>query len=130
MSRENDGLARGLFIGFLIGGIAGAVAALLYAPKSGKELRGDIRKKTDELSEEVGGYLRSAQSRTTEMINKGKNLSDEIVADAREKAGHIMDDAEKVLTNIRSRATTEQGKVKSAIKAGVDAYKTEKDRKV
>ncbi len=37
MSKENSGLAKGLFIGFLVGGIAGAVAALLYAPKSGKE---------------------------------------------------------------------------------------------
>lgn len=129
MSRDNDGLARGLFIGFLIGGIAGAVAALLYAPKSGKELRSDIRKKTDELSDEMTGYLRSAQSKTTEMINKGKDLSDEVVANAREKAGHLMDDAEKVLTDIRSRAASEQGRVKSAIQAGVDTYRSEKGRK-
>ena len=33
-----------------------------------------------------------------------------------------MDDAEKVLTDIRTRATSEQGKIKSALRAG-DAYK-------
>jgi len=128
MSRENNGLAKGLFIGFLVGGIAGAVTALLYAPKSGKELRGDIKRKTGELKDGVTDYIQSAGSRTTEMVNRGKNRSEEIVASAREKAEHLMDDAEKVLTDIRSRATAEQGKVKSALRAGIDAYKSEKER--
>lgn len=128
MSKDNNGLARGLFIGFLVGGIAGAVTALLYAPKSGRELRGDIKKKTGELSDEVAEYLRSAGTRTTEMVNRGRHASEELVASAREKAGHLMEDADKVLTDIRNRATTEQGKIKSAVRAGVDAYKAEKDR--
>jgi gas vesicle protein len=126
MSRENNGLAKGLFIGFLVGGIAGAVTALLYAPKSGKELRGDIKRKTDELKDGVSEYLHATGTRTTEMINRGKHRSEEMVASAREKAEHIMDDAEKVLTDIRSRASAEQGKVKSAVRAGIDAYKAEK----
>lgn len=128
MSKENSGLAKGLFIGFLAGGVAGAIAALLYAPKSGKELRSDIRKKADSLKEDVGEYLRTTGTRTTEMINRGKNRSDELVASTREKAEHLMDDAEKVLTDIRSRATSEQGKLKSALRAGIDAYKSEKER--
>jgi gas vesicle protein len=128
MSRENSGLARGLFIGFLVGGIAGAVTALLYAPKTGKELRGDLRKKTDEIKGDVGDYLRSAGSKTTEMVNRGKDRSEEIVASAREKAGHLMDDAEKVLTDIRTRATSEQGKIRSAVRAGIDTYKSEKEK--
>ena len=35
--------SKGLLFGFLAGGVIGAVLALLYAPKSGKELRKDIR---------------------------------------------------------------------------------------
>ena len=128
MSRENDGLAKGLFIGFLVGGIAGAVAALLYAPKSGRELREDIKKRTDELSDEMGDYMKSAGSKTTEMINKGKNQSDQLIASAKEKAEHLMGDADKVLTDLRSRATSEQGKIKNAVRAGVDSYKSEKER--
>lgn len=42
---EERGVAKGLFLGFLAGGIVGGVLALLYAPKSGKELRQDIRNK-------------------------------------------------------------------------------------
>ncbi len=62
------------------------------------------------------------------MVNRGKHRSDEIIASAREKADHIMDDAEKVLTDIRSRAASEPGKMKSAVRAGMDAYKSEKER--
>ena len=36
-------MAKGLMMGFLAGGIVGAVVALLYAPKAGRELRNDIR---------------------------------------------------------------------------------------
>ena len=42
MSQDNN-LAKGFLIGFLAGGAVGAVVALLTAPKSGKELRADIK---------------------------------------------------------------------------------------
>ena len=45
MSQEN-GYVKGLFIGLLTGSAIGAIVALLYAPKSGKELRKDIKIKT------------------------------------------------------------------------------------
>ena len=35
--------------GFIIGGLVGAVIGILYAPKSGKETREEIGRKTDEL---------------------------------------------------------------------------------
>ena len=44
-----DNMGKGLLIGFLTGSIVGSVIALLYAPKSGKELRGDIKIKSDEF---------------------------------------------------------------------------------
>ena len=39
----------GFFLGAVIGGTAAAVAALLLAPKSGKELRDDLSNQTDDL---------------------------------------------------------------------------------
>ena len=35
--------------GLIIGGLVGAVIGILYAPKSGKETREEIGRKTDEL---------------------------------------------------------------------------------
>jgi len=43
MAHDDDGLTKGLFLGFLAGSVIGAVTALLLAPKSGRELREDIK---------------------------------------------------------------------------------------
>ncbi len=46
MAQENN-FGKGLMLGFLAGGAIGAAFALLYAPKSGKELREEIKSKSD-----------------------------------------------------------------------------------
>jgi gas vesicle protein len=125
---EKNGLAKGLFIGFLAGSVVGAIAALLYAPKSGKELRSDIKKKAGDFAEDAQEYVRNARQRTVELINQGKDRSDALVSDAKEQAESLLGDAEKMLSGIRERAGGEGGRVKSAFRAGVDAYKNEKNR--
>jgi gas vesicle protein len=132
MSRESN-LSKGLMIGFLTGGIVGAAIALLYAPKSGKELRKDIKNKADEYYDEAEKYLDVAKDKATEVMNEGKKKSEVIVADAKRKASELYQDAEKVFQSAKQKATdavsstketviTEGEKLKSAVKAGVDAY--------
>ncbi len=128
MADENKGLTKGLLIGFVIGGIAGALAGLLYAPKSGKELRAEIKRKTADLAEGASDYIQGARTKTAEIVNEGKERSEQLVAEAKEQAEHLMGSAEKVLSGIRQRVGEEQGKVKAAFRAGVDAYKSEKER--
>lgn len=70
MSRDN--LGKGILIGFLTGSVVGSIIALLYAPKTGKELRGDIREKTDELMEGAEQYLSEAKEKAVDLINDGK----------------------------------------------------------
>jgi len=126
MPDEKNGMTKGLVLGILIGGVVGAVAALLYAPKPGKELRSDIKRKATDLADGASEYLKTAKSKTQEFVNQGKTRSDQVVSDVREKAGHLMDDAEKVLSEIRERTGPEGSKIKAAFRAGVDAYKNEK----
>ncbi|KXK04649.1 MAG: gas vesicle protein [Chlorobi bacterium OLB4] len=42
---DDNKMAKGMMIGFITGGIVGSIIALLYAPKSGRELRADIKVK-------------------------------------------------------------------------------------
>ncbi len=128
MAENNRGLTKGLLIGFLAGGIVGALAALLYAPKSGKELRADIKRKANDIAEGAGEYIQNARSKAVDIVNEGKERSDQLIAETKEKAEHLMGSAEKVLSGIRQRASEEPGKVKAAFRAGVDAYKTEKGK--
>ena len=126
MSEEKSGIAKGLFIGFIAGAVAGAITALLYAPKSGKELRSDIKKKAGDFADDAGEYLKVAKTKTVSLINEGKSRSEQLISEAKEKAEHILDDAEKALSTYRERAGGETGKVKAAFRAGVEAYKSEK----
>ena len=45
MSEKNGDLFKGL----IVGGLIGALLGILFAPKSGKETREDIARKTEEL---------------------------------------------------------------------------------
>jgi gas vesicle protein len=55
MSQNNS--VKGFLIGFLAGGTVGAIVALLTAPKSGKELRVDIKQKSGEYLEKLINIL-------------------------------------------------------------------------
>ncbi|MCK7516979.1 MAG: YtxH domain-containing protein [Ignavibacteriales bacterium] len=72
------------------------VVALLTAPKSGKELRADIKMKSEEYLDEAEKYLTEAKDKARELINEGKKKSERMIHDARSKSEDILKDAEKV----------------------------------
>jgi gas vesicle protein len=137
MATENN-IGKGLFLGFLAGGALGAVIALLYAPKSGRELRKDIKEKTDEYIEDAEKYVTEARDKAKSMINEGKKKSDRIIEDAKHKSEAILKDAEKIFGEAKQKTENaintgknsiegEGERIKSAVKAGVDAYKETKN---
>lgn len=131
MADENNGVGKGLLLGFLAGSVVGAIIALLYAPKSGRELRADIKQKTSELKDQAEDYLRVARLKAVDIINEGKQRSDQLVSEAKKKAETILGDAERIMAGARERtgAIVEEGsKIKAAFRAGVDAYKSEKSK--
>src|SRR4051812_15778421 len=77
---ENHMNIKDFFMGALVGGLVGSLAALLLAPKSGKHLRGDlnnqayvVREKTDQIRESAmikGSELTSAVKDKTTVISK------------------------------------------------------------
>lgn len=103
----------------LIGGGIGAIIALLFAPKSGHELRGDIadatrkgidrsREAAQQLSERAGEYYESTREKAAELYSTASEKVGEVARAARESA---------------SRQT---GTVTAAIDAGRKAYQEEK----
>ncbi len=136
MSDNNVG--KGLLIGFLAGGVVGAILGLLYAPKSGKELRQDIKNKADGYVDDAEKFVADARDKAKDLINEGKKKSDKLISDAKVKSEELLRDAEKVFNDAKSKASTiissgketletESGRLKDAVKAGVDAYKSTKN---
>ncbi len=135
MAQENSG--KSLLIGFLAGGVVGAIVALLYAPKSGKELRKDIRDKSNEYYEDVEKYFTEARDKAKDLINEGKKKSEKLISDAKVKSEELLRDAERIFNDAKSRTEgyvtkgketigQETEKLKTAVKAGIDAYKETK----
>jgi gas vesicle protein len=103
----------------LIGGGIGAVIALLFAPKSGVELRediADVTRKGLEKSKETAAQL---QERAGEYYEVGKERASELYQTGREKAGEIAGKARSAAANTANPFT-------AAVEAGKEAYSAEK----
>ena len=105
----------------LIGGGIGAVIALLFAPKSGQELRediADVTRKGIEKSKETASQL---QERAGEYYEVGRERASELYQTAQEKAGEIGEKA-------KSAAARTANPFTAAVEAGKEAYVAEKRR--
>lgn len=59
-------------IGFVVGGVAGAMAALLLAPQSGEETRALIKDKSIELRDKATEQAEMVASRANEFADEAK----------------------------------------------------------
>lgn len=81
--KENEGNAGSAAVaGLVIGGLAGAGAALLLAPQSGKETREQIQQKTVELrdrtAEKVEDAVSQVKSKTHEITDSLQGKAEEL----------------------------------------------------
>ncbi len=127
---------KGFIIGSLIGGVAGALTALLLAPKSGAELRRDIADTSTDIYGKATDYFKDVETHVEDAVmktvNEGKMKAQNIIDSARNQAKDILTSAESVLSSAKNKAndakdtvTHNYDAVKDAAKAGADAFKTE-----
>ncbi|MGQ0540463.1 MAG: YtxH domain-containing protein [Blastocatellia bacterium] len=105
----------------LIGGGIGAVIALLFAPKSGQELRGDIAdatRKGIEKSKETAAHLQEVAG---EYYEVSREKASEFYQTAQEKAGELSERA-------KAAAARSANPFTAAVEAGKEAYVAEKRR--
>jgi gas vesicle protein len=77
----------GTAITFLLIGLgAGALAGLLLAPKSGRQLRREIRRKYEDAKDAVEDFAGEARERVEEAVERGSEWVEEVEETARKKA--------------------------------------------
>ncbi len=116
----------------LIGGGIGAILALLFAPKSGQELREDIADATRkglEKSKEVAGQL---QDRAGEYYEVSREKAGEYYSAAQDRATEFAEKAkekaEELTEKAKSAAARTTNPITAALEAGKEAYLDEKRR--
>jgi gas vesicle protein len=83
--RETNSNSKDFVAGAIVGGLAGALAALLLAPKSGKELRGSLNEQTSTLKnksvdlasvakEKASGLKDTVSQQSSTIVNKVKDM--------------------------------------------------------
>ena len=106
MSDDRDAAASSVILSFLLGGVAGAALALLYAPRTGRETR-----------EYLGGKLREGAER-------GRELRDQAV----ERGRTFLDDAGGFVDRQREVMDDRKERFSAAVEAGRQAYREERNK--
>lgn len=126
----------------LIGGGIGAMLALLFAPKSGVELRGDIADATRKgvekgketaslVGEKANEYYEVSRDKAGELYDAAQEKAGEIYSTATEKASGLFDSAQSKVSELTDKAKDATGggnPISEAIEAGKEAYKEEKHK--
>jgi len=115
---SGDGVSTRLTY-LLIGGGIGAILALLFAPKSGHELRGDIKDATKKGIDRSREAAQQLGDRAGEYYEATRGRAAELYSQAAERVGEVAQTA-------RDAASRQTGTVAAAIDAGKKAYQEEK----
>ncbi len=105
----------------LVGGAIGAIVALLFAPKSGQELREDIAEATKKGIEKGKEAASAVSEKAGEYYEVTKEKAGEIIHDAQEAVGDLGDKAKDAVTSATNPFS-------AAIEAGKEAYIEDKRR--
>ena len=74
MAKDNN-TGKKIAIGAAVAGVAGFLAGILTAPKSGKETRQDIKKTANNVKREAEKKLKELSAELTDLISKGQKLA-------------------------------------------------------
>jgi len=86
---------KSFFFGALFGGLAGGLVALLFAPKSGKQLREDICRKCGEASDKAHEFMDEAGNKIKEYVEDGKEAVRHLVDNTAETAKDVKKEIKK-----------------------------------
>ncbi|MDQ2973045.1 MAG: YtxH domain-containing protein [bacterium] len=95
MSKNNDNKGK-VAVGAFLGVVSGLVAGLLFAPKSGKETREDIK------------------TAASKVVDKVQKEADDLLEQAKKVEGSLEDKAKAELAKLKVAATDARDRVKTA----------------
>jgi len=114
----------------LIGGGIGAIIALLFAPKAGHELRGDIADATRKGIDKTKETAAQLQEKAGEYYEVSREKANELYLTAQEKASGLAESAKAKVGEVTEKAKEAAARTanpfSAAIEAGKDAYYDEK----
>jgi gas vesicle protein len=106
-------------VGFVVGGLTGAVVALLFAPQSGEETRALIKDKSIELRDKAQVSAEEALARAEQLAADARLRAEELTKEARARATELA-------SEVRARGTELASEVRTRGKEAIDAVRKPK----
>jgi gas vesicle protein len=101
---------KNVLVGVLIGGLAGALAMMLFAPQSGKRTRAQINRKSIQLRDRTTKNVKKAVAQVRSETNR-------ITAEVHEKAGELKQLGQDKLVQQLDRVSAALDAGKTAVEA-------------
>ncbi|WP_106496875.1 YtxH domain-containing protein [Lentibacillus sp. Marseille-P4043] len=95
--------SKDFMIGTLIGGIVGASVALLYAPKAGKDLRGEINVGASQLRDRASDWKEIAYEKGSMYKNKAVDSASQLTKNVSEKTQGLTKTVQNKLQDKRTK---------------------------
>lgn len=101
-------------VGFVVGGLTGAVAALLLAPQSGEETRAVIKEKAIVLRDKTGETVDEAYARAEAAAAEARARFEELAETTKTRASELTQKGSVVLEEQKAKITSRIGAAKKA----------------
>ena len=116
---ENSNDLGAFLAGFVIGGLVGAATALILAPQSGEETRGQIAVRSNELrqagGERVQQYRDAAGNYTQEYRDRAGSAFEESRTRLQDAGGRVQEQARIVLDSGKEQASRVRNQVNTLV---------------
>jgi len=104
----------GFLTGLVLGGVAGAVTALLFAPQSGEETRQQLQQRARDLSDQ-------ATATVDDVVAQARTKTDEVKANVSDKARELKKQGQEALVEQLDRVSSAAESGKKAIQGNKES---------
>jgi gas vesicle protein len=90
-------------MGFIVGGLTGAIVSLLFAPQSGEQTRTLIKEKAIELSDKAADTVEDALKQAEAAADEGIKRAESLLKTAQEKAEDLKHQGQVILEEQKAK---------------------------
>jgi gas vesicle protein len=108
--------SKDFMIGALVGGMLGAAAALLLAPKAGKELRSDLNEQAVYLKDKSNEFSHLAREKSSNIVRTVSEQSNQVATKVKDLTSNLRKDIDKWRSKEEENASELYGEITDNIK--------------